>query len=114
MTSSCDKSEFIVAASNEGTHQKNSYAKIEGGRSAPTKRLVGQLEWFLSEHYIAQQLVRADTYNGENEGNPHQEVEASKHVVKGFLPVVSRWRGDDVLPQLRLALDGGRVKPHLH
>ena len=48
-----------------------------------------------------------NAYEGQNKGDPHEEVETTKDVVERLLPVLGRWRTDDVLAILDLALNDG-------
>lgn len=54
------------------------------------------------------------THNGDDECNPHQEVEATEHIVQGLLPVVSRRRRNHILPELRPSRYGGAVEADLN
>lgn len=52
-----------------------------------------------------------NTYERQDERDPHEKVEATKDIVERLLPVLGRWRTDDVLAILGPALDGGIVQP---
>ena len=58
----------------------------------------------------AAEYERADAYHGDDEGDPHEEVEPAEDVVEAFLPVLCRRRGDHVLRVLHTALDGARLE----
>ena len=38
-------------------------------------------------------------YQGNNEGDPHQEIETSKDIIEALFPILSLRRGDDVLAE---------------
>jgi len=52
-----------------------------------------------------------DAYDRDDEGNPHQEVEATEDVVEGLEPVLCGRGADEVATlELELPLDGGSLE----
>ena len=53
---------------------------------------------------------KKNAYECQNERDPHEKVEAAKDIVERLFPVLGRWRTDDVLAILDLALNGDIVQ----
>lgn len=52
-----------------------------------------------------------DTYDGDDESDPHQEVETTEDVVEGLEPVLCGRGADDVATlEFELPLDGDRLE----
>ena len=53
-----------------------------------------------------------DTYDRDNERDPHEEVEPTKHIVENLLPIYCLRRRNDILSKsLGEPFDSGRFKP---
>lgn len=77
-----------------GAYEENSDAEVKGSGGLP-QGLVGELGGLsLSAGIVAN--VDGETYNRDDERNPHEEVEASKDVVERLQPVLGRRGANDV------------------
>lgn len=55
--------------------------------------------------------ANGETYDGDDESNPHEEVETSENVVGGLEPVLGGRGANDIFPIFQSTFDGGRLEP---
>lgn len=54
--------------------------------------------------------VNNGTHDSQEERDPHEKIEATKNIIKGFLPVDGGWRTDDILAITLPATNSGKLQ----
>lgn len=55
-------------------------------------------------------LENDGTRDGQDEGNPHEKIKATKDVVEGFLPIDGRWRTNYIFAISLLTTNSGDLE----
>ena len=92
-------------------HNEEGYSQIEEcGRFTvkASKRFVGKLIHGGCSATVA--IIVMNTYDRDDECNPHEEIESPKNVVENLFPILISWGGDEVLAIFGTALDCSSVE----